>query len=29
MDKISKIFQLDPFSNGKDLVFVDWDFCLH
>ncbi len=28
MDKISKIFQLDPFSNGKDLVFVDWDFAL-
>ena len=28
MDKISKIFQLDPFSNGKDLVFVDWDYAL-
>ena len=28
MNKISKMIYLDPFSNGKELVFVDWDFAL-
>ena len=28
MDKTSKMVYLDPFSNSKDLVFVNWDFAL-
>lgn len=28
MEKTSKMVYLDPFSNGKELVFVDWDFAL-